>query len=385
MVRRLFSLLLVSAAAAACSSAGGGATTGDDQNVVPEAAKTLFDQAGVCDNIFKRHAAIRESDMKDGLLRWACGDVPGVTGPDLGQEYCEYHASSGGKLVTKASDVAGAKLECVFTAVYADVKSAVTETAKYAKTLADAMADKANLGVAADPQLTLMKVGFNSRGAATALIHDCEHNANAAPPDEVRQAACYDAWIHEADAGVKKQLETECRGKNLTLDPNWQKVAALGAKVATPADANYDAQHDIAACLRTKAAKGVTWRNSDPMICTRVSRATNECKVDFAPIPDAVEGFTFTGWTNRSLPAGCRFAQVDGKDYPHLVICEASSGDMDDLDTNAAWQGDLQQFCHDRFANDLVMQAPLRALQKSGTTDGPFCQLYDANFTPPKE
>ena len=379
------SLTTVALALIGCSSADTGAETGDEQDVVPASAKTLFDQAGVCENVFKRHAAIRDADMKDGLLRWGCGDVPGVTGADLGQEYCEYHASANGKLVTKATDLkAGGKLECIFTAVYADVKPSAGETQKYAKTLGDAMADKANLGVSADPSLTVMKVGFNSRGAATALIHDCEANANKAPADEGRQAACHEAWEHETDAKKKSQLQTLCRGKNLSTDAAWKKVAALGAKVAVPGDANFDAQHDIAACLRTAAAKGVTWRNSDPMICTRISRATNECKVDFAPLPDALDGFTFTGWTNRSIPAGCRYAKVDGKDYAHLVICEAASSEIEDLDTNPAWAGDLEQFCHDRFANDIVMQAPIRAIQKAGTQDGQFCSSYNSGWTPGK-
>ena len=370
-------------AIAGCAASGSGADTGDEQDVVPQEAKTFFDQAGVCDAVFQRHAAIRESDMRDGLLRWECGDVPGVTGTDLGQEYCEYRATSGGKVVARTSELKDGKLACLFTAVYADVKSTDAETTKYGKTLADALADPANLGAAADPELPVMKVGFNSRSAATSLIHDCEHNANGAPADEARQAACYDAFVHEKDAKKKAQLQTACRGKNLTPDAAFQKVQALGVKVAVPGDANYEFQRDIAACLRTKAAKGVTWRNSDPMICARVSRAVHECKVDFAPIPDTIEGFTFTGWTNRAIPAGCRYAKVDGKDYAHLVICEASSADVDDLDTNPAWKDNLQQFCHDRFANDLVMQAPIRALQRSGTQDGAFCKLFDDGFTPP--
>jgi hypothetical protein len=119
------------------------------------------------------------------------------------------------------------------------------------------------------------------------------------------------------------------------------------------------------------------------MICARVTRAVAECKVDYTPIPDSVDGFSFTGWTNRSLPAGCRYAKIEGKDYMHLVICEASDAEKDDLDTNPAWQNNLQQFCHDRFANDLVMQAPIRALQKSGTQDGAFCKLYDDGFVSP--
>ena len=317
-------------------------------------------------------------------MRWECGDVPGVTGPDLGQEYCEYHASAGGKLVSAAKDIPqGQKLSCVFTGVYADVKGTPAASATYATTLGSALADPANLGAAADPALTIMKVGFNSRGAATSLIHDCAANANGAPADEARQAACYQASLVNGPNQTK--LAAACRGKVLTDDKQWAPVAAMGAKVAVPGDANFESQKDIVACLRTAAAKGVTWRNSDPMICTRVTRAVNECKVAFEPIPDAVDGFTFTGWTNRSIPAGCRYAKVNGKDYPNIVLCEASSAEVEDLDTNPQWSGNLQQFCHDRFANDLVMQAPIRALQTAGTQDGTFCTAYNSNWSPAKK
>jgi len=360
-----------------------GVEVGDDQELVPASATTLFDQAGICDQIFKRHAAIRDADLTDGVLRWGCGDVPGVTQDDLGQEYCEYKPVSGGKIVKTAADLKpGAKLSCVFTSVYQDVKGYGTaETPKYIGELAKALTTKENLNAASvDAAAVGMAVGFNSRGAATALIVDCAKNANKAPLDEPRQAACYEAFA-KGGANASK-LKTACRGKVLTDKTKWAAVEKLGAKVAKPGDANYEWQRDVAACLRTKAAKGITWRNSDPMICTRVTRAVNECAVQYNPIPNTVDGFTFTGWTNRALPQGCRFAKVKAADYPNLVICEASVGEIDDLPTNMAWSSNLNQFCHDRFSNDLVMMAPLRALQKTGKADGGFCSTYQGGWKP---
>jgi len=370
-----------------CSAAADdGSETGDEQDVVPASAKTPYDQAGVCAKIFERHKTIKDPDLKDGYIRWACGDVPGVTGVDRGQEYCEYQAVSAGKAVKTVSELkAGASLTCVFTSVYQDVKGVAFDGSSYApnkatldygKKLATAMATKENLGVTTDPNLELMHVGFNSRSAATDLVTQC-----ATPGDltnELRQAACWQAGV--ANPANASKLKTLCRGRNLADEARWAKVVALGAKVATDAkDPNFETQHDIAGCVHTiKFFPSTAWRNSDPTICARVTRATNECSCGYVAIPDAVEGFTFTGWTNSALPTGCRYAKVDGKDYQHVVICQASSAEVEDMPLNPSYANDLQEFCHQRFANDLVMRAPLRALQKPGSckAETSFCSAY---------
>ena len=43
--------------------------------------------AETCSRLFKRHEVVHDLDLEVGTIRWACGDVPGVTDPDLGQEY----------------------------------------------------------------------------------------------------------------------------------------------------------------------------------------------------------------------------------------------------------------------------------------------------------
>jgi hypothetical protein len=369
------------ALAAGCSSSDDDqADVPDEQDLVPESAKTLYDQVGVCENAFNRHAAIKVGDLHDGLLRWACGDVPGVTGKDLGQEYCEYKAVQNGKIVKRASELEeGKRLSCVFTSVFADVKATPPEIDAHAKRLASALRDQGNLGAFTDSQITVMHGEFNARGAATALIRDCAKNAKGAPPDEERQVACFLATVDKKTSFEnKKKLRGLCRGKDLGDEARWRNVQKLGAKVITDdRDPQFERHRDLASCIRTRAAGGIDWRNSDPMICSRVTRAVAECKTFFVAVPDEVDGFTFTGWINRGLPPGCRRAKVDGKDYNHIVICDASAGETEDIPTNPEWSNDLRAFCRERFGNDLVMQAPLRALQKSEPrSDTKFCALY---------
>lgn len=375
------------------------AETGDDQNLVPAQTSNHFDQAAACSKVFQRHAAIRESDMKSGVLRWACGDVPGVTGKDLGQEYCEYKAISAGKVVSKTTEIVGGKVQCLFTSVYADVKPPYGSPAvqAFGKSLATKLKDAANLNATklTDAEVTalggaaVMNVGFNTRGAATALVVDCARNAAGAAngqtlsatamanalKDEARQAACFEA-SQKIPASAAK-FKSACLGKVLADDKVWAPIEKLGARVAKPGEANYETQRDVSACLRSKASGGVTWRNSDPMICTRVTRAVTECSVEFNGLPDSLDGFSFTGWTNKALPKSCRYAVVDGKEYKHLVICEASTSEVSNMAFKAQWKNDLTQFCRDRFAQDIVMEAPIRALQKTGTTEGAFCSTYN--------
>src|SRR5262249_36507831 len=154
--------------------------------------------------------------------------------------------------------------------------------------------DAKNLGVKPTKEVVQMQVGFNSNGAATALIRDCRSQSNPdlqiADPrtgdmrdrtaaektetkralvDEPRQAGC---WLASADASKKDKLTKLCRGIDLAQDANWKKVEALGVKVAEAGDDDFETQRDLAACLGSKRAGGVIWRNSDNMICGRTMR-----------------------------------------------------------------------------------------------------------------
>src|SRR5207302_7485523 len=75
---------LVLASVATCLSGCIVESTGDSSDDLSEAATpaqngNVFDQAKVCDNLFSDRAAFRAADLQQGVLRWKCGDVDGVT------------------------------------------------------------------------------------------------------------------------------------------------------------------------------------------------------------------------------------------------------------------------------------------------------------------
>jgi hypothetical protein len=392
-----------------CKSSSTESASGADQYLIPATTDNLFDQAGVCSLILKRHDPVRALDMKDGAIRWNCADVPGVTSIDLakcqakkkaiqdltaqkaspdaiaqatqearlecqgfGQEYCEYGAVAKGKAITKLADAAGAPLKCVFTSVFKDTDGS--------EKLQAAMADAANLGVAAETNgVVRMQVGFNSRGAATALFSDCHDAGQPANAkdllNEARQAACWQASV--LDPSKKPALESACKGKDLSNDQDWDAAQKLGATVLQEGAPGFDAQKDLAACLGVKRGGGVTWRNSDNMICLRVLRASQDCNCSWSPLPDDLPGFSLVGWTNDQLPQGCRYAKVDGKDDAQIAICDVTAAEADDL-VGSPQENDLQAFCHDRFSKDIVMRAPARAVMNKDSCSGSakFCSDF---------
>jgi hypothetical protein len=389
----------------ACSSAAESAATGDDQNVVPAAATTLFDQANTCDQLLARHDGVRDADLKAGILRWDCADVRGVTNPDRGQEYCEYQAVANGKQITQASQLPqGAKLSCLFTSVYSDVKGSASATNAWRQQIATALAAPENLGVQVDPKVAIMSLGFNSRGAADELITTCRDTAKKTPLDDkssdVRLAAAFQAVqagganADQITALAKQTSGCKMDGGNVTSclagladEANYAKLTALGVKIAQPGDPNYERQRDIAACLRVDAevapgqTNGVPWRNSDPNICGRVSRATSECGTVWPDgaldnVPGGFDGFLFTGWSG-TLPASCRYMKMDGKDYQNVVICDATDQQAQSLRFSQNFAHDVQAFCHDTFAQNIAMVAPLKAVASdAGKTDSAFCSAF---------
>ncbi len=136
---------------------------GDDEDAVTGAATPaqndiVFEQVKTCDNLFKDRAAFRDVDLQQGVLRWKCGDVDGVSiskcednlallaaeekkgsvteerrnelsecGDGYGQEYCEYNAVSKGNIVNTPKNAKALKdsdvVQCVFTSVQSDFKA----------------------------------------------------------------------------------------------------------------------------------------------------------------------------------------------------------------------------------------------------------------------
>jgi len=350
-------------------------------------ARNPFDLAGVCAKTLGRHVSVRDTDLSEGTVRWNCADVPGITTnaeprQGRGQEYCEYTPIQNGKRVeTVAELTAGEPLYCYFTSVFQDVDGKTEEEnpnevpGARDKELAEALS--AAMGVSIDPELARMKLSFNSRNAATTLISDCA--AITPNVNEERQVACYQAATR-ASANDAATLKTLCRGRSLTSGDRWAKAQALGAKVLGPNDAGYQEQRDIIGCVALRRAEngGVTFRNSDPMICSRVFRAHQECGCKWESLPKEVEGFSFTGWTGDTMPTHCKRVEVDGAAYKQLLVCEVPAEEVAELELNLDYAEDLPKLCNERFAKDVVMKAPLRAVEVAGScrTDTAFCKAF---------
>jgi hypothetical protein len=318
---------------------------------------SVFDQGRVCANVLAARAGFRDVDLAEGVLRWNCGDVNGVTVPDLGQEYCEFHAVLNGRVVDRTVVRLGARdtVECLFTSVFADAKGAGTDA--FEAELAPKIAPQLKNARSIDPKATVMQVDFNTRDAAKALVDDCEGMGRSGPTKDVeRQAACVAAYL-KAPASKRPALETACKGIDLSDELMWDRAEALGVAV----DPDDEQQRELAACTMVRFAPqgGVGWRNSDPSICARTFRATR-CGLQFKSIPDELLGFDLRGWTNReTLPVGCKYLTLDGAPSRNLVVCAASRADVDEY-TRA--RKPLQMMCRDRFGTNLALQAPLRAL-----------------------
>lgn len=351
-----------------------GCSTGPDDEVehasaaaTPGSPATRFALAESCSRLMKRHESVRPIDLEQGVIRWGCGDVTGVTDPDLGQEYCEYQAVQNGRIVRKPSDLTTGPVTCVFTSVFTG--------ANQASRLRPQMANPANLGAAAATEsIVEMQRSFNTRSAAVDLVRACSsRGSDSGATSRLRTAACYQAY--EAGGPNADRLRTLCR--DALTDAGWAEAQTLGAKILTSGQPGYEAQRDIAGCMSVTGA-GVAWRNSDPMICSRVSRSAGECSCRFNSVPSSLVGFAFTGWVDDHIPSSCRLAVVDGAPYPYLALCTLSAQEVSDLPLNPQYNRAISNFCHDRFGKDLVMKLPLRALQAQDTcSESPgFCADY---------
>lgn len=364
--------LFLGTAATGCSEEG----TSEEQNITPDGAESPYALAGMCDQNIQRHSAVRPQELADGVVRWQCGDRPGVDGADdRGQEYCEYHAVSNGKFVDTFADVDAQKpLYCVFTSVYTDVADGTSRD----QHLAAELAKPENLNAPVDYDTVRMKGRFNSRGAATTLVKDAMAVAKSTNDD--RQAACYLAGVK--DPSKAEQLKKLCDGVNLASKTAWSKVTKLGVSVPKAGTADYEHFRDVVACMSVGRLQngGVDWRMSDPHITQVTVRANDECGCTYGALPDALEGFLQGTWSSKdALPPGCRRAKVDGADYPQLTICEVPESERGDLETDLDYNENLQAFCNDRFGTDIVLTAPLRAVEKKGSCSkktSEFCSQF---------
>jgi hypothetical protein len=405
----------------------------DEDDVVtgastPNQVTNIFQQVKTCDNLFKDRAAFRDADLQEGVLRWKCGDVDGVSiskceddlallaaeetkrktdvtegrrqalsacGNGYGQEYCEYNAVAKGNIVNAVKQAKALKdsdaVQCVFTSVHSDFDGTTSDPEAFADELAGKV--KGQLISAErvpEGRVTGMKQGVNSRGAADALIFDCANLARTGvkfAKDADRQVLCYNAWAKAATPAAKAKLEAACSNVDLSNDAAW-------AKVGIPAAALSDTDKDLAACSMVAREKtvmfegkeeqsiiGVSWRNSDPTICARAYRAASECKVTFKEIGNvaaSLPGFSMQGWTNReTLPTGCKYVAVENKPFAQVVVCTANAQDVKNYRTQ---KKPLQTLCRDKFGVNVAMQAPIGALANltAAKEETLFCKAFVA-------
>lgn len=357
-MRRCYKILgftalgLVSLLAVGCASTDG--SSGAEADLVPSSPSTLEEQRALCVDRVKENGAFRDRDVSLGLVRWKCGDVTGVNGADLGQEYCEFHAYQDGVVADRMapSRVRANKIECMFTAVFRDVRPEGPESEAFGLHLNEQVSDApGNLMNAAGKRnaITVMSGPFNSREAATVLLRDCA------------------------------RVATEYTGELITAASDETICSADGAGCYSP--------KDVEACISVAGA-GVGWRNSDPIICGRAARATM-CGATMSEVPAALDGFFISDWeadlgkavtmfTGRgteppTLPERCRYANVDGKPYLQMVICRPTTQDVDRYKNGAG----LQQMCSDVFGPKLSMSVPLGLVTEPGRDDDPFCKQFN--------
>jgi hypothetical protein len=422
LVRNMSVLGLVGAAllaAVGCSAAPDDGSGEDDLVTgasTPANNDIVFEQVKTCDNLFKDRAAFRDVDLQEGVLRWKCGDVDGVTiskcednlallaeeekkgsvteerrntlsqcGNGYGQEYCEYNAIAKGNIVNGVKSAAALKdadvVQCVFTSVQSDFKGTLANPEAFADDLSSKI--KPQLIAAEripEGRASGMKQGVNSRGAADTLIDDCAQLATGGEQTYAknadRQVLCYNAWSKAASPAEKAKWETACKGIDLSIEENWTKTGLESTDLT-------DADHDLASCTMVLNAKhgGVAWRNSDPTICARSYRAARECNVSFKKIGSVAPtfpGFSMQGWTNRStLPTGCKYASLDNKPYANVVICTAGAQDVKNYRTQ---KKPLQTLCRDKFGVNVAMQAPMGALAdlSDAKEETAFCKAFVA-------
>ncbi|HSO40435.1 MAG TPA: hypothetical protein VLT33_48245, partial [Labilithrix sp.] len=304
LVRNISVLGLVGAALLAgvgCSAAQDDGSSDEDDVVTgastPPQNSIVFEQVKTCDNLFKDRAAFRDADLQEGVLRWKCGDVDGVSiskcednlallaaeeakrhnvdtkrtdvlsqcGNGYGQEYCEYNAVSKGNVVNGVKSAKALKdadvVQCVFTSVHSDFDGGMADPDVFGNDLATKVKPQlVSAERVPEGRVTSMKQGVNSRGAADTLINDCANLAKGGEKtyakDADRQVLCYNAWAKATTPADKAKYETACKGIDLSNDAAWAKTG-IKTTVLT------DADHDLASCTMMLHAKngGVSWRN----------------------------------------------------------------------------------------------------------------------------
>ena len=323
----LAALLAVTAGGGCASDAGPGVDCTDSKCDIPEG-----EDADLCS--MRRTDAFNENQVAftEEFLRWSCNDVPGVSGDDRGQEYCEYFAiaqlppaAEGEEPPTPAvlarnlgadythgttpisvyltqyqmrqleQEPTEVVAQCVFTSWNSDIPGPVPACSE------ESCPDV--LGVPLEAEDFRMKFDVNSMEAAQFLVEDC--------------------WVHD--------LEGE--------EDDFTRGCMLNAEI-----------NDTA------------FRKSDTTICAATIRMaecacepTGEVSFPVQISPPERRGFPLGTWSGLSeLPAGCRFADL-GDDSQTVVTCDLTAADVLDYGL------DLKARCQTKYADNVVVHVPMPA------------------------
>lgn len=316
------------------ASACGGGDTDPGDAACPDGKCDVPDDeepAALCE--LRRADAFNENQLAftAEALRWSCNDAAGVTGPDRGQEYCEYFAiaalppaepdaeapppavlgrnlgadSSYGttetalelsyqQIQTLEEDESAVAGQCVFTSWNSDVPGPVPAC--------ESGACPEVLGVPVDEDTFRMKFEVNSAEAAQVLVEDCLAWPDSEEADDFTRGCLMNADINETE-----------------------------------------------------------FRKSDSTICAASMRlAECECwpaegEADFPVLISPAErrGFPLGTWSDAAeLPAGCRHVEL-GDDSRTVVTCDLTAADL------LNYSLDLKARCQSKYADNVVVHVPL--------------------------
>ncbi|HLU65406.1 MAG TPA: hypothetical protein VKZ63_03995 [Kofleriaceae bacterium] len=325
----LLGALVALGAPAGCASDGGG--EGPDCSGlkcdIPEG-----EDADLC--ALRREDAFNENQIAftREFLRWSCNDVPGVTGADRGQEYCEYFAIA--QLPPASADaeppppaVLGRNLGPDYTHGTTPVSLELT----YEQIVA----------LESDP---------------TAVVGQCVFTSwNSDIPGPV--PACDEAGCPEV-LGVPV-AEEDFRMK---FDVNSMEAGKLLVEDCWVADRAGEEDDFTRGCMLNAEINDTAFRKSDTTVCAATVRLA-ECGCEptgptgFSELisPEERRGFPLGTWSSvAELPAGCHFVDL-GDGSQTVVTCDLAAGDVLD------YALDLKARCQTLYADNVVVHVPMPA------------------------
>ncbi|HET6612668.1 MAG TPA: hypothetical protein VFG83_11800 [Kofleriaceae bacterium] len=281
------------------------------------------------------------------FLRWSCANVEGVTEEDLGQEYCEFFA-----IADLPPEYAG-----------------------------DESPEPAILGRNLGPDSS-----FGTTDTGTTLSPD-QIAALEDAPEAVIGACVFSSWNSDEEAPVAGCAEGACpevAGVEVTadvfrdtFDKNSTEAAQLlvsDCLLTLPEDGDPQNGRDplnddfYRGCMLNVAINDTSFSKADSTICPAAMRL-GECAcyvddpdLDFAEVisPAGRRGFPMGTWSGfvlgdeaaTELPVGCAYVAL-GDDSQTVVACDLTAGDVLDH------ASDLKGFCHDQYADSLVIHVPI--------------------------